>query len=662
MEGDLYDETRTAGLRAYVGTRWVGLAVLATFALLTPADTSWTLRLLAVSVALLGLPLVVAVERVLPASDRDLVHLAIGLTQVGVMVALVDELWIVGVVTWTVFSLTLLAQRLDPLAVLVLAYGLAWIVVLALVHEVERAELTLIAAVVWMILVGFYYQQWRSSRAEIDARYSRLVSSAKLFFWEIDIETGEIVAITGDTEGALGWTRAEVVGTSYERYLVDPGVVSFDRVIAGDAVFDNVLRMWHRDGHAVPIRNHMQNLGNGRLQAAASDVSELTAAAERITYQNEHDDLTDLYNRPGLLRRLGEELEGPDRPSNLCLLAIDLVRFMDVNDAFGHARGDEVLRIIGARLEAEADSDVVARLGGNEFAMLVRCDAHERDGVPDVVARVLDAVRRPVTIGGAGIALRASVGLARATAEVTPIELVRQADVATHHAKISRLTWSQYEAAPTEPIVERLTLAAQLDEAIADGQFRLWVQPKVSLSKGTIVGVEGLARWQHPELGLLTPNRFIGLVELSDAYQRFTESMVRQALELVGEILPHWPDAEIAVNLHPQSFDDPALVCRIRSLLDEAGLEPRHLKIEITEVDSMTESSAAIDRCHELVDAGIGLSVDDFGTGHSSLSRLRLIGPTEVKLDQSFVRQIDEREHRTARSCNRRCAWPRRSA
>lgn len=638
IDGGLYREARDGAAWRFVAARLVGFFVLVVYVLAVPSGHGWTPRLVAAGVALSLAPVAVWVERAIRADARDATHGAVLNTALLVAAAVTPDHWLAAFAVFVATSMTLIGNGAQRFGLSVIAVSALGFVVTAIVHDVAGGAPAIVLTCVVFALSQLYYSEWRRRRAEVDQRYEQLVSAAKLFFWEIDIESEVITAVHGDVEGALGWTADEALGQSFRNFLVEPEVVAFAAVVDGMTEFDRVLEMYHRDGHTLPIRNQIRVVGNGRLQAAASDISELADAAAQLRHQSEHDELTGLLNRQGLLARVAEQLEST--ADGLCLLAIDLIRFKEINDAFGHARGDEVLRVVGNRLAMESGSEIVARLGGNEFAVLLPCGGRE-DTMTAMVERIGAVVRHPVAIGGAGIAIRASLGVARVRPGVSPMELLREADVATHEAKLNNLSWACYREAPTEPIVERLTLAAQLDPAIEQGQFELWVQPKVSLDDHKLVGVEALARWNHPELGLLTPNRFIPLIEISDAYHRFSDAMVRQALDIAIACQPHWPDVEIAVNLHPRSFDEPKIVDRIGHMLQLTGVYPSRLKLEITEVDALAESGVGLDTCRSLAELGIAISVDDFGTGHASLNRLRLIAPTEVKLDQAFIRNLD---------------------
>ena len=615
----------------------LGLSVIALFILIAPSAAGIVTRLVVGGLVLLALPVVYLIEQRAPVERRDCLHMAAIFAVLVFVAGAIPDHWLPMVLAFVAVAMTLISNGAVRGVGTVVTLGWLGFVGASLLGEIRGGLAALIVTGVVFILARIYYREWLQRRAAVDERYERLVSTARLFFWEIDIATETITALHGDVEGALGWSPDEVIGVGFRDFLAASETVRMADIEFESQLFDRVLRMRHRNGTIVPIRSQIRNLGNGTLQAVASDVSELAAAADRIRHQSEHDELTGLLNRRGLLSRVSEALAPGEPP--ICLLVIDLVRFQDINEAFGHDRGDEVLKIIGDRLAQEANSDIIARLGGNEFAVVLHCDFSDRS-MAAAVGRIGELVRRPVAVGGAGIAIRASIGSAPAAPGVTSIELLRQGDMAVHEAKLRRQSWRSYEPAPTEPIVERLTLAAELDRAIAGGEFQLWLQPKVSLPEGRLVGVEALCRWHHPRLGVLLPARFIGLVEISEAYHRFTEAMLVQALDSVRTFADLWPDAQVAVNLHPRSFDEPHLVERIQGMLMTAGIAPKHLKLEITEVDELSESGTALATCKALHDLGVGLSVDDFGTGHASLNRLRLVHPTEVKLDQAFVRNL----------------------
>ncbi len=641
--GALYKEARTADVWRFLRLRLLGLVAVGVFAIAAPSSAPWTLRLIVFGVVLGAVPAGVLIERFAPVRQRDPWHMAVVFAVLLAIASFIPEHWLAMAVAFVAAAMTLVSNGAVARTGTVVVVGWIGFAVTAVLLDIAGGLAAIMVAGFVLSLAHAYYREWMKRRAAIDDRYERLVFAARLFFWELDIESERITAVHGDIEGALGWSVDEAVGRCFRDFMAQGDVLVSDAVMDGREVFDAVLYMRHRDGRAVPVRSQIRNLGDGVLQGAASDVSELTDAADQIRHQARHDDLTGLLNRRGLLERV-EQLVASDASLGHCLMVIDLVRFQDINEAFGHDRGDEVLRIIGQRLLDESGSDVVARLGGNEFAVLVRCGAREHV-LAAAVDRIGELVRRPVAAAGASIAIRASLGVAPVAVGVTAIELIRQGDMAVHEAKLNRLSWCLYEPAPIEPVVERLTLAAELEQAITDNQFKLWVQPKVSVVDRRLVGVEALARWEHPELGLLQPERFIPMIEISEGYHRFTDAMIRQALEIVERCKPDWPEAEVAVNLHPRSFDDPRLVERIATMLVRASMEPKRLKIEVTEVESIAENGLAMQTYRDLVALGVGLSVDDFGTGYASLHRLRFVSPTEVKLDQRFVRNLADDSH-----------------
>ena len=369
--GSLYREARTGEIWRFLRVRLLGLAVVALFVQVAPSSADLTTRLAIAGIALLALPVVCLIERFVPVARRDSAHMALMFALLVVVATAIPEHWLPMVLAFVTVAMTLIGNGAAQSPSAVVLFGWLGFLGSSVLGEVRGGMTALVLTGVIFVLARLYYRDWFERRAAVDERYERLVSAARLFFWEIEIETELITALHGDVEGALGWTPDEVLGTPFRNYLADPDIVRFAALEDGDAIFDRVLRMRHRDGHVVPIRSQIHDLGNGYLQAVASDVTELAEAAERIRHQSEHDDLTGLLNRRGLLARIDEALQlgKPD----ICLLVIDLVRFQDINEAFGHDRGDEVLQIVGSRLAQEANSAVVARLGGNEFALVLTC-------------------------------------------------------------------------------------------------------------------------------------------------------------------------------------------------------------------------------------------------------------------------------------------------
>ncbi|MGH8980210.1 MAG: putative bifunctional diguanylate cyclase/phosphodiesterase [Acidimicrobiales bacterium] len=350
-----------------------------------------------------------------------------------------------------------------------------------------------------------------------------------------------------------------------------------------------------------------------------------------------HDPLTGLPNRALLLQRAERVLHEVD--DNLAaLLFIDLDHFKEVNDAMGHPVGDELLKQIGIRLaELIGPNDFAARLGGDEFAVLSDKLA-DPEAALKLAARIAAALAGPVTVQGLGLHVEASVGVALCPVHASDVDvLLQRADVALYQAKgRGPGSVALYDSDYDHNSVERLTLMEELRSGL-ETQLVIHYQPKCRLTDGSLVGVEALVRWQHPTFGLLPPSRFIAAAENTGLMMPMTLQVMRQAMEQ----WKHWHDdglhLSMSVNVSARNLNSD-LATEVVTLLTRYEMPPKSLLLEVTESEVIRDTAAAAEMITELRSLGVGISIDDFGTGHSSLAYIKELSPTEVKIDQSFVR------------------------
>jgi diguanylate cyclase (GGDEF)-like protein len=318
------------------------------------------------------------------------------------------------------------------------------------------------------------------------------------------------------------------------------------------------------------------------------------------------------------------------------VLFVDLDDFKDVNDGLGHHAGDLLLCQVAERLRrAVRDDDMVARLGGDEFAVLVRDAA---PGVAHHVAnRVIDAFGEPFFVLGHRITVSASVGLAT---DAAPDQLLRSADVAMYRAKAAgKGRLALFEPGMDHAATERLALHAALVDAIPNGELRLLFQPVLELDDGRLRGGEALVRWEHPTLGLLTPDRFVGLAEDTGLITPLGTWVLREACRVATD----WPeDVTIAVNLSPRQLDDDGVVEVVADALAGSGISPSRLVLEITENVVAQNQELVVPKLEALRALGVRIAVDDFGTGYSSLNALVHLPVDILKIDRSFITRMLE--------------------
>ncbi len=350
------------------------------------------------------------------------------------------------------------------------------------------------------------------------------------------------------------------------------------------------------------------------------------------------DELTGLPNRRLFFERLAVSLEPNPTPHRLAVLMIDLDRFKEINDSLGHKVGDDVLRQLGPRLTtAVGGTGTVARLGGDEFG-LVLSPLVDPSAAIAVAERVREVLREPFHLEGMSLRVDASIGIALAPDHATtPEGVLQKADVAMFAAKRSHAPWQIYSSEHDENTLDRLELMEDLRDAIRRHEIVVYYQPILDLSKGRVVGAEALARWQHPSRGILAPVTFLGLVADAGLMDPFTMSVLDQAFTQQATWAERGYDLGVSINISAASLRDEALPDKIGALMSTRGVDPTHITLEITEdcfIANPDEAMLVLDRLRAL---GINLSIDDFGTGFSSLTYMRRLPVTEVKLDRTFL-------------------------
>jgi diguanylate cyclase (GGDEF)-like protein len=350
------------------------------------------------------------------------------------------------------------------------------------------------------------------------------------------------------------------------------------------------------------------------------------------------DELTGLVNRRGFQEAAAKSLADVNGP--LAVLIIDLDGFKDINDGLGHATGDDLLRALGARLAPEArGGTLIGRIGGDEFAVLT----DDTEGAAaDVAQRLLVAIRRPYELQGMELRVDASIGIASTPQHGTTLDdLLRHADIAMYRAKAAHKGVLRYSS-EAEHARGGLRTTGQLRHAIENepAQLVLHYQPKVNLLSGAVCGVEALVRWQHPERGLLMPVHFLPVAEKARLMQSLTQRVLERALTEMRGWKGELCGQAVAVNLSADAVSDPALVERVASLLKATNTSPQRLQLEITEDFLMTDLAGARVVLDKLRALGVTISIDDYGTGYSSLAYLRDLPVDELKLDRAFVQPI----------------------
>jgi diguanylate cyclase (GGDEF)-like protein len=326
-------------------------------------------------------------------------------------------------------------------------------------------------------------------------------------------------------------------------------------------------------------------------------------------------------------------------------MVIDLDGFKEINDSLGHAAGDDVLVELGRRLKAVLrTSDTVARLGGDEFGVLLP-DASGRDDVVRTVERMRAAIEEPVTLQGLALSLEASFGIALHPDDGEDVEtLLRCADGAMYHAKAEKSGWALFDSSRDRQDGARLTLMGELRRALDRSELVLYYQPQVCLADGEVRTAEALLRWNHPVRGLVPPDAFIPMAQQTGLIKPLTLYVINEALRQCRSWQDEGLQLAIAVNLSARNLVDADLPRQVAGLLKRWKIEPKLLEFEITESAMLAEPTHTKVILEQLSQMGIRLSIDDFGTAYSSLAYLKRLPVSEIKVDRSFVMNMDQDE------------------
>lgn len=400
------------------------------------------------------------------------------------------------------------------------------------------------------------------------------------------------------------------------------------------------LKQFHSelsDGRCIAIT--VQPMADGGTVTTHQDITEQRQSEAKITHMARHDALTGLPNRILLNEQLGQGLARTRRGEIVAVHLLDLDRFKNVNDTLGHPAGDKLLQMVTQRLQLVArDTDTVARMGGDEFAIVQVGIAQPSDATA-LALRTIEEVSKHYTIEGQHVVIGTSVGIAVGPVDgTTPDQLLRNADLALYRAKDDgRGTFRFFEPGMDARMQNRRVMECELRDALIRNEFELHYQPVMDLERNDIRGFEALIRWRHPQKGLLAPAAFIPLAEEIGFIVPMGEWVIREACREAAS----WPDGlEVAVNLSPVQFGTHGLVQMVVGALASSGLDPARLELEITETTLLQNSEQTLSTLYQLRELGVRIAMDDFGTGYSSLSYLQSFPFDKIKIDRSFINDI----------------------
>lgn len=497
-------------------------------------------------------------------------------------------------------------------------------------------------------------QQLERALHQSEQRLARAQRIARVGSWEWDLHTNRL-SFSPELLSILSYTPATPPPVSLEWFYkqINPHDTSFVKKSLLSAVetgrnLSVTFRIRTNDGTEIVVASQAELVkdANGHpelLVGTLLDVTERTRAEQEIHQLANYDILTGLPNRNLLHDRLQQAIVQAARSQgSVGILFLDLDRFKGINDSLGHRAGDELLRTVAERLRVcVRESDTLARIGGDEFVIILSMVADE-DGISSAATKVLGIISEPFVIEGQELYLTASIGIAVYPNDGIDVQtLLKHADLAMYQAKdMDRNNFQFFSSDLNVKVMERMVLESSLRKALDRNEFQLYYQPQIDVQTGAVVGFEALLRWLHPELGMISPDKFIPLAEETGLILSIGEWVIRSACKQIKAWQERGlPPARMAVNLSGRQFRS-RLDDVVAAILLETGLDARWLELELTESILMRNAAENLQLLQALAAMGCSLSIDDFGTGYSSLSYLKHFPLGRLKIDRSFVRDI----------------------
>lgn len=481
--------------------------------------------------------------------------------------------------------------------------------------------------------------------------FSSLYDNSPIVFAVIDRQ-GRFVDINRDPSGLIGYGKSEMASESFLKIVEESSREAtrhaFRQTLKGEVVSQEV-RVVHKLGHPVDLNISTSPLvrrGNViGILAFIQDVSERKSTLERIRYMAYYDDMTGLPNRRLFTGRLEDKLrDARAAGTTLAVGYLDVDRFKLVNASFGRDFGDVLLLQIAERLtRCLPEQGDLARMEGDEFVALWD-DVRDEADLTARLDRVMDVLEEPFELNGVPVHITVSIGVARREGgEEDAGTLLKRADTALHRVKENGKNHYLLFAPEMDPIaMQKLTIQHEMRRALQNGEFRLHYQPQYDLASGQIVGLEALIRWEHPERGLVSPGEFIPAAEESGMIVPLGDWVIEEACrQNKAWQLDGLPRIPVSVNLSFRQFAHKNLKEKVADTLAATGLEAKYLELEITESMTMDVDRAS-QSLQELTDLGVNISIDDFGTGYSSFHYLKKLPIARLKIDRSFVRDIQQ--------------------
>jgi len=493
---------------------------------------------------------------------------------------------------------------------------------------------------------------------ESENRYRRLVQNIKhhYFFYSHDL-SGNFTFVSNSITQILGYSHDQFM-VHYDEYLTDEEINDevykrTEKAMLGEQQEPYQLSIYHIDGSIkyleiseTPVRNDQGDVI--AVEGVAKDITSLVSTQKNLKNQKEifqhaanHDALTGLSNRVLFFDRLTQSLAMLSRRAeHLAVLFIDVDRFKEVNDSFGHHYGDQLLIEVAKRFKrCIRETDTLSRLGGDEFGILLK-NVDKSTDVISIVENTMDALEKPFVIEGHTLYVTASIGISIAPEDSEDAQtLLKNADSAMYQAKDEgRNTYRFYTPEMTKLALERVNLLTGIKQALLQDQLEVYYQPQINSKTEQLVGVESLVRWNHPEKGLIMPNDFIPIIEETGTILQLDRWVMEQVMRQQAS----WYQKGLkpgfaAINLSIKQLMTPDFIEVVKDLLQSTGCSAEWLEFEVTETQIMRRPEAAIEVLNEVRSLGIRISVDDFGTGYSSLAYLKRLPLDKLKIDKSFV-------------------------
>ena len=509
-------------------------------------------------------------------------------------------------------------------------------------------------AIVWRS--DALYREQRAAQ-RVEQRYASLIANAHDVIMIVD-SAGIVRFASPSSEGLLGLRPGDLTG----RYLTDIWAGESEGKLRGflaevaaasSGTVGPLELQYLRNATRCTIECVGSNLSGDAAVAGYAlnlrDISERKALEEQLRHLAFHDPLTLLANRNLLRDRVAHAIELAQRGNSaVAVMFLDLDHFKHVNDTLGHDAGDRLLQTVSQRLaKATRSADTVARLGGDEFAVLLEgCESAAQ--VALLADKLIETLSAPIVLGGTEVRVGVSIGIAWVGDEPDAEVLLSNADVAMYHAKSAgKGCHSTYAPAMRDAFRDRLRLEGDIDRALANHEFFLEYQPIVDLGSRSLLGVEALIRWNHPQFGLLMPARFIQVIEERGQIVTLGRWVLQQACRELSQwraAIAGGSELRLAVNISGRHLLHGTLAADVRAVLEETGIEARNLVIELTESTIMQRTETTFERFRELEALGVRLAIDDFGVGYSSLSYLHRFPIDILKIDRSFISQLVDSE------------------